>query len=417
MVGEIISVGTELLLGQIVNTNASYLSNKLAQLGIDTYYQTTVGDNKDRLLNSLKIATNRADLIILTGGLGPTEDDLTKETVAEHLGVSLDRSKAELLKIQQYFSDRGLEWIESNAKQADIIEGAEILVNERGTAPGVAVECVDKLYVLLPGPPLEMKAMFENQVIPWLKNKALKCEDHLYSHVLKFIGITESKLESLLLDLFKEQSQPTLALLAKPGEIQLRLTTKAKDWETFYKLISPSVEEIKDRAGDYLFAVDDERLDNTIAEYLTSLKLTISSAESCTGGMLSSAYTALPGSSEYYLGSVISYHNKVKAGVLGVPEELLKEHGAVSRQVANSMADRARILIGSDIGLGITGVAGPGGGSLEKPVGLVYVALSAANTSWCNRYYFSGNRENIRQQTVVAAQSLLLKYLRKCIIN
>lgn len=412
MIGEIISIGTELLLGQIVNTNASYLANKLAQLGIDTYYQTTVGDNKNRLLNSLKIAAERSDLIILTGGLGPTEDDLTKETVAEYLGIPLEKSAQELLKIKHYFKDRGLEWIDTNAKQADIISGSEILANEIGTAPGVALEHSNKLYVLLPGPPLEMKTMFENQVIPWLKNKTFKSEGHLYSHVLKFVGVTESKLEYLLMDLFQKQSQPTLALLAKPQEIQLRVTAKAKDWETFCKLISPFVKEIKQRAGEYLFAVDEERAEDIIAEYLTAFNLTVGTAESCTGGMLSSALTALPGSSQYYLGSIISYHNKIKAGILGVPEGLLKEYGAVSEQVGRSMAERARKLMGSDIGVGITGIAGPGGGSCEKPVGLVYIALNARETSWCQRYYFSGDRENVRQQTVVAAQLLLLKYLR-----
>ena len=366
MNAEIIAIGSEILLGQIVNTNAQFLSERLAGLGIDVYYHTTVGDNAKRLRDAYKIASARSDLVITTGGLGPTGDDLTKETLAEFLGLELEISEAEVDKLKCYFAARGLEWIASNAKQAAFLKGSVILTNQLGTAPGMAYRDGGCAYVLLPGPPREMQVMFNEQAVPWIReNLGGAGAIPIYSHVLKFIGISESKLEHTLQDLFDRQTAPTLATLASQGEIHLRLTAKAQDGEEFAVQIKPVVDEIKKRAGKYLYAEGQATLTETIAGMLIQNNMTLSTAESCTGGLLSARITGVPGSSAYFLGTVVAYSNEVKTKVLGVSAELIAERGAVSEEVAAAMARGVRNLTGSSIGIGITGIAGPGGGSAE----------------------------------------------------
>lgn len=413
MKAELISVGTELLLGQILNTNVKFLSEQLATLGINIYFHTTVGDNIERLLQSLAIASSRADLIILTGGLGPTEDDLTKETVAEFLQLPLEIVPAELEKIKTLFKNAHLNWTDNNAKQAAFIPGAMILKNEFGSAPGMALKREEQGFIVLPGPPGEMTHMFLQYAAPWIKeNFQNVLEGSLYSTILKFIGITESGLEVLLGDIFHQQKEITLALYAKTGEIQLRITTRAENSEDFMKKIDDILTEIKIRTYRYLFAQDNETITEAIAHLLLKNNFTVSTAESCTGGMLAQYFTAVPGSSEYFLGSVVAYDNSVKAQVLGVSNDLLKKHGAVSQEVGLAMARQIRTLIGSDIGIGITGVAGPGGGTPEKPVGLVYIALDTPDTSICKKFNFTGDREMIRRRTVINAHYLIWKYLQ-----
>lgn len=412
MQAEIISSGTELLLGQIINTNARFLSETLANLGINVYYQTTVGDNRERFIEALRIAGNRADLIITTGGLGPTGDDLTKEGLALFLGLPLEIVPEELERLQNYFKKRELEWIESNAKQAAIIKGASFLPNERGTAPGIALKHNNISYLLLPGPPREMEFMFNTYGIPWLNKNYLPPEHtKIYSYVLKYLGITESKLEESLQDLFITQTNPTLALTAKTGEIHLRLTTRARNEEEFFDKIGPVMNEIEKRTGKYILARNDETVSLGLGKLFLMKGQTLSTAESCTGGMLSAQLTAVPGSSQYFLGSIVAYSNEVKTNVLGVPRDLIDRHGAVSSEVAASMALNIRKKTGSSIGISITGIAGPDGGTSDKPVGLVYIALNTALKNFSKGYNFTGDRESIRVRSIISAQNILRKYL------
>ena len=412
MNGEIISVGTELLLGQIINTNSRYLSEKLASLGINVYYHTTVGDNKNRIMNALTIARSRAQLIILTGGLGPTDDDLTKETLAEFLNLPLEIYPEVLAKLKDFFAKRNINMTENNIKQAAFVPGAVILENERGTAPGMAIKHEGCAYLVLPGPPVEMEHMFSHHAVPWLQENVIPPGTKgLFSHVLKFVGIGEAKLEWVLKDLFVRQTQPTMALLAKNSEVHLRLTARARDKEDFFQIISPLVKEIRERAGEYIYATDEVPLVNILAGELKAHNLTVSTAESCTGGMLSQMLTSVPGSSHYFLGSIIAYSNDIKTKILGVPEEIIANHGAVSQETASFMANKIRELTGSILGIGITGIAGPGGERNNKPIGLVYIALAAPDLHWCSGYHFTGDRDTVRQRATVTALHLIRKYL------
>ncbi|HHY05387.1 MAG TPA: competence/damage-inducible protein A [Clostridia bacterium] len=413
MQAELISVGTELLLGQTLNTNVKFLAEQLASLGINIYFQTTVGDNRERLLQALRIATGRADLIILTGGLGPTEDDLTKETLAEFLQLPLEIVPAELEQIKSLFKRSDFNWTKNNDKQAAFIPGSSILKNEIGSAPGMALKNGKQGYLILPGPPREMTRMFLQYAQPWIKEIFQdELQGILYSTVLKFMGITESGLEVLLADLLHQQKEVTLALYAKTGEIQLRITTRAQNRKDFAQKITPVFNEIKKRTTAYFFAQDDVTITDVVAQLLLKKNFTLSTAESCTGGMLAESLTAVPGSSAYYLGSIVSYANSVKARLLGVPQDLLEKHGAVSREVGMAMAQQIRVLTGSDLGIGITGIAGPEGGSPEKPVGLVYIALATPDTTICTECHFMGDREIIRRRSVLRAYYLIWQYLQ-----
>jgi len=409
---ELVFVGTELLLGQIVNSNARYLSEQLARLGIDVYFHTTVGDNRQRLQRAYELAAGRADLIITTGGLGPTADDLTKETLAEFLKLPLQIDKEELERLKGYFAQRGIEWVESNAKQAAFFAGSTVLRNDLGTAPGVALKHNGKAFVLLPGPPREMERMFSQYAIPWLKENVIEPgTPGLYSRILSFVGISESKLEKTISDLIARQSVPTLAPLVSLGEVLLRITARARDEQQFQELIEPVLKEIKLRAGKYLVSEDGGTLLEAVAERLRHSRLTVSAAESCTGGLFSASLTSMPGSSEYFVGSVVAYSNELKTNLLGIPAAMIERHGAVSKEVAETMAKSVRKITGSSIGLGITGIAGPGGGSAEKPVGLVYIGLDSGKEIRSVAHHFSGDREFIRQRTVKAAQYLLHEHL------
>jgi nicotinamide-nucleotide amidase len=414
MQAELISVGTELLLGQTLNTNAQFLAKELANLGINVYFQTTVGDNPERLLQALEIATHRADLIILTGGLGPTQDDLTKETLAAFLKLPLEIVPAELERLKAAFCQATLPWTNNNSKQAAFIPGSIILPNSIGSAAGMAFKKGNKGYLLLPGPPSEMKQMFLKSAQPWL-NKYFRNENqgHLYSTKLKFIGITESGLEVLLTDLLEEQSEVTLALYAQPGEIQLRLTSRAADKKEFEEKIRPLLQEIKKRTTAYFFARDEVTINEVVAKLLKVNNLTISTAESCTGGLLAASLTSVSGASAYFLGSLVAYDNQVKVKLLGIPQKDLEINGAVSACVGKKMAQKIKQLTNSDLGIGITGVAGPEGGTIKKPVGLVYIGMATPENVFCNQYYFRGNREMIRRRTVRQAYYLIWKYLQK----
>lgn len=377
MNAELIAVGTELLLGQIANTNARFLSRRFAEMGVNVYCHTVVGDNAGRLAEAIRLAAGRADLVVLTGGLGPTGDDITRDVLAEVTGRGLVTDEAAMAKIRAYFERRQMPMPANNARQALIVEGGEALPNETGMAAGTALEHEGKLYVLLPGPPREMEPMFDRHARPWIERR-LNGKRPLFSRMLKFAGIGESALEERLHDLFREQTDPTLALYASEGVVTLRATTRAADAEEADRRMAPVIREIHRRAGGHLYAEEDIGLEEAVVRLMAKKGLTLSVAESCTGGLLGQMITSVPGSSAMFCGGMIVYANDWKTKGLGVPADLLEgpgAPGAVSRETAHAMAERLLRLTGTDVAVSITGVAGPGH-SDAKPAGLVYMGLA-----------------------------------------
>lgn len=415
MKAEIIAVGTELLLGQIVNTNAQYLSQQCAALGIDIYFQTVVGDNEGRLRQALDTARQRADLIICTGGLGPTKDDLTKDVLAAFTGKELIMHEPSLDKIKSMFRDRGLAMAESNARQALMLTDSDPLMNDNGLAVGVALTHEGTHYMLLPGPPREMKLMFDTYGTSWLSRLA-DGRGALYSRMLKFAGIGESALEKELLDLIEAQQDPTIAPYAKEGEVTVRLTTRAATEEEANSKLKPVEEEIRRRLGKHLYATEDKPIEQIIYEQLKERGMTLSAAESCTGGLISDLITSVPDSSSVFSGSIVSYTNAVKETILQVPAGLLEgpeAPGAISKETAEAMAGKVRELLGTDYALSVTGIAGPGSAE-GKPVGLVYIGLAERGkptTVVEGRY--SGTRELIKLRAAKAALYLLWQRLQE----
>lgn len=415
MKAEIIAVGTELLLGQIVNTNAQYLSQQCAALGIDIYFQTVVGDNEGRLRQALDTARQRADLIICTGGLGPTKDDLTKDVLAAFTGKELIMHEPSLDKIKSMFRDRGLAMAESNARQALMLTDSDPLMNDNGLAVGVALTHEGTHYMLLPGPPREMKLMFDTYGTSWLSRLA-DGRGALYSRMLKFAGIGESALEKELLDLIEAQQDPTIAPYAKEGEVTVRLTTRAATEEEANSKLKPVEEEIRRRLGKHLYATEDKPIEQIIYEQLKERGMTLSAAESCTGGLISDLITSVPDSSSVFSGSIVSYTNAVKETILQVPAGLLEgpeAPGAISKESAEAMAGKVRELLGTDYALSVTGIAGPGSAE-GKPVGLVYIGLAERGkptTVVEGRY--SGTRELIKLRAAKAALYLLWQRLQE----
>ena len=377
MKAEIIAVGTELLLGQIVNTNAQFISKECAAQGIDVYVQTVVGDNQERLSDAFELAASRADVVICTGGLGPTQDDLTKDTLAALMGRTLSFTSLLCRQLQTCLLPAGYIWLKAIRRQALMIEGSDPLHNETGLAVGNAITFEGTHFILLPGPPKEMKPMFTNYAIPWLR-AFMSNEVPLYSKMLKFAGIGESTLEHQLIDLIQSQSDPTLAPYAKEGEVTIRLTTRAHSDEEGERKIASTVTEIKKRLGDYLYADQDVPIETVVLALLGKKKQTLAVAESCTGGLLSDLLTAIPGSSQSFLGGIICYSNALKHKLLGVPMDTLEGEGApgaVSSETAVILAEQLLVRTGSDFGISVTGVAGPSP-SEGKPVGLVYLGLA-----------------------------------------
>lgn len=414
MIVEIISTGTELLLGEILDTNAQYLSARLNELGYDVLYRTTVGDNHARMLQVLETAASRADIIITTGGLGPTQGDITKEITAEFCARRMQMDERSLQKIQEFFSKRDICMPSSNSKQAMFAEGSTILDNNHGTAPGMLLEHEGRIIMNLPGPPRELKGMFEECVVPFLSAK-YGCLGIIYSHTLRSIGLGESSIAEILEDLISEQSNPTIALYARDGEILIRLTAKADSEQEARQLIAVTEEKIRERAGEYIFGVDEQNLQTSVGNLLLARHLTISLAESCTAGMTTSLLADISGSSRYLKGAVVSYANLSKVRELGVNAQDLDMYGAVSEQVAVQMAEGIRQRMGTDIGVGITGIAGPDGGTEDKPVGLVYIAISFRGKTICvkNMFAGSGGRSMVR----VRAAKMALFNVWKIITN
>lgn len=406
MNAEIISVGTELLLGQIVNTDAKFIAEELASAGINLFYTTVVGDNAERLKNAVDIAFSRAELVIFTGGLGPTCDDITKETAAEYFGLETVCDEYSLNKIKAFFDKINKKMTDNNVKQAYMPHGAKILENFHGTAPGCIIEKNGKIAVLIPGPPSEAEPMFKNQVMPYLMGKS---GNVILSKTVKTFGIGESALEDRVKDL-AENKNPTLAPYAKTGEAELRITAKAANKEEAENLIGDMLEKVKERVGEYIYGYDDETLNSAVYKYLKNNGLTLSTAESCTGGLLADAIVKIPGSSGVFGYGAVTYANEAKMKILGVKSETLEKYGAVSPQTAKEMAEGIRRLSGSDLGAATTGIAGPDGGTAEKPVGLVYIAVADGKETRIKKLDLSGNRERIR---ILAVKNVLRMILEE----
>ena len=411
MTAEIITVGTELLLGNIVNTNAAYLAQQCAQIGLSCYYQETVGDNGERLAQVLCTALSRSQIILLCGGLGPTEDDLTKETAAQVMGRPMHEDAASMEAIRVFFKKRGLTLTENNAKQALIPEGSVVLPNDNGTAPGVIIEGEgDTRVILLPGPPGELRPMFEQSVRPYLEKMN---PERLFSRMIKESGIGESIAETMLKDLIDTQTNPTIATYAKVGEVHVRLTARAASEEEAERLIEPLEREILARFGEAVYTDREEvTLEAAVVEMLRGRSLTLATAESCTGGMLAERLTRVPGVSALYAGGFVTYTCEEKHRALGVPKALLREKGAVSKKTAKAMAEGAAARARTDVAVAVTGNAGPAP-SEGKPVGLVYIACTVDGRTRARKYQFSGGRQKIRESVTAAALAFLRETLLK----
>ena len=407
---ELIAVGTEILLGNIANTDAQILSEKLAELGIDVLYHTVVGDNPERLRAALELARSRADVIITTGGLGPTYDDLTKQTICEVFGRrNVLRPELEAW-LRDLFAARGRPMTENNLQQAYLPEGCTVFENHNGTAPGCAFR-EDGVHVLmLPGPPHECALMFETGAAPYLR--ALS-QDVIVSHTLRIYGRGESEVEMLLRDRIAQMKNPTVAPYAKPDECMLRVTAKAASRAEAEALLKPAVDEVLSIVGDCVYGVDVASLESVCLSLLKERGKTLAVAESCTGGLLAKRLTDVPGASASFLGGVVSYTNGVKANILNVPQSLLDEHGAVSAPVAHAMAEGVRARTGADYALSVTGVAGPDTDERGNPVGLVYIGLAAPEgTEVRERRFGKRTREHIRAQSANTAFDLLRRALQ-----
>lgn len=396
MIAEVISIGTELLLGDIVNTNAQYIARRLKDLGIFVYYQTVVGDNEKRLMDAFEIAFKRSDIVITTGGLGPTQDDLSKEVAAKYFNKNLILDEETLRSVEEYFSRRKLPLTEGIKKQALIIEGTKALKNDYGTAPGIYFEKNGKVLIMMPGPPKEMIPLFENRVVPIL----LRYTDNiLMSKVLRIAGIGESFVEDRIKDLIEDQTNPTIAPYVKDGEVTLRITAKAKDEREAIELIEPLVKEINERLEGYVYGEGDTSLEEVLGNLLLKHNLKIAVAESCTGGMITSRLVNFPGISASLVEGLVTYSNESKMKRLNVSEETLKSFGAVSKECAIEMARGAALTSNSDIGISSTGIAGPLGGTEQKPVGLVYLGLYFNGKEKYKELRLSGDRQRIRLLT------------------
>ena len=408
MKAELISIGTELLLGDIVNTNAQFLAKELATLGIDVYHQCVIGDNEERVLRAFKEAFDRCDIIITTGGLGPTQDDLTKELGAKYFNKKMILHEPSLEWIKKYLDIKDEEALEANKKQAYFPEGATILPNEKGTAPGAIISENNKTLIILPGPPKEMKSMFNNHVVKYLSDMT---GEVIKSKTLRIFGIGESLMAKKINDIIQNSTNPTVAPYAKDYEVTLRVTAKEKSEEKCEALINPKCEEIKSILGEYIYGEGETSLDTVVAELLCKKKLSISTAESCTGGMVAATLISYPGISDVFKEGAVTYSNEAKVKRLGVKEETLNKFGAVSEETAREMAEGIAREAKTDIGISTTGIAGPGGGTEEKPVGLVYIGVCIKGNVIVEKFNLTGDREAVRKKATMNSLNILRKEL------
>ncbi len=410
MKAEVLCIGTEILLGDIVNTNGAFIAQQLASLGIDIYHQSVVGDNPGRLADSLKLALSRADIVITTGGLGPTYDDVTKNTVADHFGLGMEMHAPSVRKIEALFENRGIKMTPNNLLQAQVPAGSTVFFNDTGFAPGIAVEKDGKTVIMLPGPPGEMRPMFKNRVVPFLEKYT---GSTIRSRTLFIFGMGESQVEDTLRDMMTASTNPTIAPYAKQGEVQVRVSAKAPTPDAALALTDPVVQQICGILGDVVYGVDVGNLQTAAVRLLIEKNLTVAVAESCTGGQVSAAITDISGASGVFGCGVCAYSNEIKQKVLSVRSETLEMYGAVSEQTAREMAAGVRALSGADIGVSITGIAGPGGGTEEKPVGLVHFAVDAGTYQFVMHKNLSrGHKDErgfIRNMATLHALNLIRK--------
>ena len=411
MLAEIIAIGDELLIGQVVNTNASWMANLLNLHGIKVYQVTAISDSKEHILSALETAAKRADIILITGGLGPTKDDITKATLCDYFNVKLRFDAEAFEDVEHVFKIRGSKVTEINRKQAEIPENCIALRNKNGTAPGMWFDEKDKVYVSMPGVPYEMMAIMTDDVIPRLEKK-FKLPVIMHKTVLTQ-GIGESVLAEKIADWEDSLAADNikLAYLPSPGMVRLRLSTSGKDKTSLKEIIDRKVKELIPLAESYIYGYDDDTLEGIVGSLLHQKGKTLSTAESCTGGYIAHLITSIPGSSEYFKGSVISYANEIKMNMLGVKAETLEQYGAVSQQVVEEMVAGAAQRLNTDYSIAVSGIAGPGGGTPDKPVGMVWIAIKTPTRLFSKRFQFGDNRERNIRVTTITALNLLRKEL------
>ena len=411
---ELIAVGTELLLGQLVDTNTPYIASTLASIGVDVYATHAVGDNRQRIAAAIRTALDRADGVVTTGGLGPTIDDLTKEAVCDALGVEGELNEASLHAMQERFGRLGFEMRDNNRKQAVLPKGANVLENPNGSAPGfIAFRSDGKFVASMPGVPREMKPMLADRLVPWLRDR-FELGSAIHTRILHTVGIAESEIDHRIDELFRTYENPKIAVLAHGYRCDVKIMAKAASDDEARRLIAPAEHEITQRLHGHIYGVDDQTLAGAIHALLQQTRRTVSVAESCTGGAVCAALTAVPGSSKSFAGGVVAYENAVKVTALGVREETLASAGAVSEETAIEMAQGVRSRFGTDYGISTTGVAGPSGGSPEKPVGLVWLAYaSPSGAKAMKRQMPDGDRASIQARATIAALALLWRELTK----
>ncbi len=407
---ELLAVGTELLLGEIANTDAQMLSQGLSELGISVYHHTVVGDNPQRLKETVEIAKKRADIIITTGGLGPTADDLTKETIAAAFGKKLVLDQPSLERLYSRWSFGTM--TKNNERQAWLPEGCTVLVNDWGTAPGCVFEAEGCTVIMLPGPPRECKAMWEHRARPYLEKMT---GGAIVSHFIRLYGIGESAMEDKIAYIMDKAVNPSAAPYAKEGECLVRVTAKGETHEEAEELTKPLMDEICNVLKDYVYGIDANSLEEVVVSLLKEKKLTIATAESCTGGYISKRLTDIPGASEVFLGGLVTYSNESKINLLGVNAETIEKRGAVSRETAYEMASKVAEKMGADIGVGITGIAGPGGGSEEKPVGLVYAGVCFKGET--EVFELPRRKNSTRERIRLSAASSALDLVRRQVLK
>ncbi len=416
MIVELIAVGTELLLGNIVNTNSAYLSEMCARLGLSLYFQSVVGDNEQRLKETFSMAWKRSDVVILTGGLGPTKDDLTKEVCAQVLGMDLiedTHTRARIEHFLEIYQKNSPEFqiTENNWKQAMVPRDAIVIDNENGTAPGLILEQEGKTAILLPGPPGELIPMFRDKIYPYLHEKQPQV---IYSKMVKICGMGESQVETEIQDLIENQSNPTIATYAKVGEVHLRVTARARNEKEARKLVKPMVRELKGRFGTHIYATEENKtLEEAVVDLLRERKMTLSTVESCTGGAIAARIVNVAGASEVFGFGYVTYSNRAKRKEVQVKKSTLKLYSAVSERTAKEMARGGCRASGSDVCISVTGLAGPDGGTEQTPVGTVFIGCCMNGVVNVQECHFTGGRNKIREQAVVYALTLL----RRCMIG
>ncbi len=408
---EIVAIGSELLTPYRSDTNSLWLTEQLNNLGIDVKLKAVIGDELDRMVEYFRGAIERTDIVIATGGLGPTEDDLTREAVAQVLGRRLDRSEEILEQLRRRFEKYGFKMTPNNERQADVIEGAQALINTRGSAPGMFIDVGNTLIILLPGPPREMVPMFEREVLPRLTRRGQGfC---LARRVLRVSGLTESGMDNMIAPIYKPYANPTTTILSAVTGLEVHLTAVGENDEEARRLVDELAEKIDQRLGQNVFSREGESLEKVVGKLLSAKGLTLAVAESCTGGLIAKRVTDVPGSSRYFLSGVVAYSNEAKISLLDVPKALIETHGAVSSEVAVAMAQGVRKRAGADIGLAVTGIAGPDGGTPEKPVGLVYVGLMIGEQVEHRKLQIPGDRERVRELTAQLALDWVRREIEK----